>query len=426
MEKGVTRDVAGNLDEMKNTLRENQNEDAKRKKLSRGMTTGAGILLLAIAAIVFFSRDSAKDKRKKAEEEAAPHYQMADPDVVFRREREEPKKEEVPFQQSSSSITFNVEDRDIRPPAEPRREEKRAPVLRRFRSSSNPFASQWLATQRQAFTSGPGSEGWNVANGSAPALPGAGAPVNAEEDILRNIQKELEEQKAGEKTAKEKFFENAGNSAIGVLPHTRTNKPAPYTIPSGAMIPCALETGINTDLPGNITAQVTENVYDWQDPLAVLIPQGTKVWGVYDSKTDFGQKRALVKWSRLIFPDGSTLNLAGMPGVDPQGYSGVKDQYNSHINSMLTAAVLVSAFSAVGEIFDDDEDNTIIISGGGTNAATVESAVAQSVANMGEKIFSKFLDRQPTIVIRPGYKFNIQVNADIPFTRVWEAKEKRW
>lgn len=190
-----------------------------------------------------------------------------------------------------------------------------------------------------------------------------------------------------------------------------------YTLAAGSVIPALLITGLNSDLPGYLTAQVSENVFDSPTGKILLIPQGSRLFGEYDSKIIFGQRRPLIRWSRLTFPDGSTLDLEGMPGVDRQGYSGLKDRYNAHYNAMFTAAVLVSAFSALGEVFNDNKSTVVI--GGSGNVSTVESAVAQSVASMGEKIFSKFVDRQPTIVVRPGKTFHIQANADIPFERIW-------
>lgn len=367
-----------------------------------------GIIVVGITLIIFLFLKSNKEGGG-GKDDAPPVYHSAAPELepTFPQEHfSKPAPPPLPVEKPPEKAPAPVQT-------------PRTPRQRAY----NPLASEWMALQKEAFLADPGVGEWNR---NAPPADSRGSSADKLIELYEKRNEKGNESVSRPKTDKELFFENAGNTSIGVLPYTRTGKPAPFTLPAGSVIPCALETGINTDLPGNVTAQVTENIYDWQDPLAVLIPQGTRVWGVYDSKTDFGQKRALVKWSRLTFPDGSSLNLGGMPGIDTRGYSGMKDQYNSHINSMLTAAVLVSAFSAIGEIFDDDDENTIIISGGGANAATVESAVAQSVASMGERIFSKFLDRQPTIVIRPGYRFNIQANADIPFTRIWEAKEKRW
>lgn len=404
----------------RNEQRPDQMEPVEEPKKVKGLSRAASKVMYLIIIVVIGLVLMPSSVFKKKEEEKQITYTMADPDAELKPRPKDP----VPVTPATPPpppINFQIDH-----PTPP----KQTPPPRKKRvRQPNPYLAQWLAQQRQSFTAGPNVSTWGGGAGAA-RTGGSNADSRSQRDKLLDLYAKQLEQDGNKdsvtKTEQEKFFENAGRSTVGVLPFTRTSKPAPYTLPAGTMIPCALVSGINTDLPGNITAQVTENVYDWQDPLAVLIPQGTRVWGIYNSQTEFAQKRVQVVWSRLIFPDGSTLNLNGMPGVDTSGFSGMKDQYNMHINSMLTAAVLVSAFSAVGEIFNKDKNNTVIISGGGTNAATVESAVAQSIAGMGEKIFSKFVDRRPTIVIRPGFKFNIQANADIPFTRIWAAKEQRW
>ena len=198
-------------------------------------------------------------------------------------------------------------------------------------------------------------------------------------------------------------------------------------LPSGSLVSCTLISGINSDLPGNIVAQVTENVYDWAKHNVVLIPQGTKVFGVYDSNIAFAQKRVQIAWTRLIFPDGSFINLEGMPGVDKQGYSGLRDKYYAHHGKLLTAAIMTGAFSSVGLLFDDSSSSTVVTTSSGTvvvpndksNANEFGKAIAESIGNMGEKYFDKILNTPPTVLIRPGTRFNIQVNADIPFFSAW-------
>ena len=233
-----------------------------------------------------------------------------------------------------------------------------------------------------------------------------------------------------QQSAKEQFFASSGSSK-GYLKNTREVPISPYTIPSGSMIPCSLISGINSDLPGNITAVVTENVYDWAKPHVCLIPQGSRVFGEYDSNIAFAQKRIQIKWTRLTYPDGSVINLDGMPGVDRRGYTGLKDKFYGHYGRMITAALLTTAIGLIPEwIEDKNNDSSTVISSGGQTIVipsnnndefknTAASQVAEAVGRVGNKFFDKALNVDPTILIRPGMRFNIQVNADIPFYRAW-------
>ena len=232
-------------------------------------------------------------------------------------------------------------------------------------------------------------------------------------------------------TDKERFF-NSTDSGRGTLKSTLKKQTSPYFIPSGTLIPCALISGVNSDLPGNIVAQVTENVCDLRRPDRILIPYGTKVFGKYDSRMAFAQRRVQLAWQKLIFPDGSTLDLQSMPGVTKQGYSGLSDKYYPRYGRLFTAAVMTAALSSVGLLFDNNNNNgqTIVTTSSGavvipdnTNNARDEFAksVAESIGGAGTKLFDKFLNAPPTVLIRPAKRFNIMVNADIPF---WSAYGK--
>jgi type IV secretion system protein VirB10 len=187
----------------------------------------------------------------------------------------------------------------------------------------------------------------------------------------------------------------------------------PYELKAGTVIPGVLLTGINSDLPGSVIAQVSENIWDTAMGKHVLIPKGTRILGVYDSQVTFGQRRVQLVWNRLIFPNGTTLDIAGSPGIDQAGYSGLSGKVNEHWGTMLKSALLASVFVAGAEIVYDSDS-----SGSSENKSprdvAAESA-AGSILDMGTKLMNKASDIQPTITIRPGKKMAIFVQQDVVF-----------
>ena len=240
--------------------------------------------------------------------------------------------------------------------------------------------------------------------------------AKAQEDRMNSILNRLggggnEQQQA--QNDKMAFF-NSTDSGRGTLKNTRQAPVSPYLIPCGTFIPCTLVSGVNSDLPGDVIASVTEDVYDWKNPNVVLIPQGTRVFGSYNSNVAWAQHRIQITWKRVVFPDGSTLELNGMAGVDKRGYSGLKDIQYAYYGRLITSAVMTAAFSSVGLLFDD---TAITYVNGTTTNPRSEFAkeIGSSLGRMGEKLFSKNLDVSPTILIRQATRFNIMINADIPF-----------
>ncbi len=206
--------------------------------------------------------------------------------------------------------------------------------------------------------------------------------------------------------------------ATEYLQHTRRKQVSPYEVKTGTILPATMIGGLNSDLPGDMLAQISQNVYDTATGKYLLIPQGSKLVGTYDNYITYGQNRALVAWSRLIYPDGSTIELEGMPGVDQSGYAGFEDQVNHHYFKVFGSAILMSLVTGA---YDYSQGNT---SGGITSEVrsagdTMASAVARELAQTSAMLLKKNLDIQPTIVIRPGYQFNVMVKKDIIFPSVW-------
>ncbi|GHV44828.1 conjugal transfer protein TrbI [Synergistales bacterium] len=218
-------------------------------------------------------------------------------------------------------------------------------------------------------------------------------------------------------TQKQDFLRGANGGSSMTRQGYSQNLPVPqqfpYELKAGTIIPGILITGINSDLPGNVLGQVSENVWDTSTGKFVLIPKGSKIIGVYDSEVSFGQNRVLLVWNRLIFPNGTTLNIAGSPGVDIAGYSGLSGRVNKHWGKMFGAALLSSVFVTGAEIVYDKDSQ-----GSNDNKSPRDVAaesVAGSILDMGTKIMNKATDIQPTIKIRPGKKFGIFVQEDVVF-----------
>ncbi len=212
-------------------------------------------------------------------------------------------------------------------------------------------------------------------------------------------------------TSKEDFF-NADIKDLGYLPNQVVPQQSPYELKRGSVIPATLISGINSDLPGRITAQISQNVFDSATGHYTLVPQGTKLLGRYDSKVSFGQNRVLVVWTDIIFPNGSTLQIGGMAGTDAEGYGGFNDRVDNHYLRTFGSAALV-ALIGTGIDMSMPESSTLATQDTASDAA--RRNFAETFGRVAEQTISKNLNVQPTIQIRPGYRFNVLVDQDIIF-----------
>lgn len=212
-------------------------------------------------------------------------------------------------------------------------------------------------------------------------------------------------------TSKEDFF-NADIKELGYLPNRVVPQQSRFELKRGSVIPATMITGINSDLPGRITAQVSQSVYDSATGHYLLIPQGTKLLGRYDSKVSFGQSRVLVVWTDIIFPNGSTLQIGGMAGTDSEGYGGFADKVDNHYLRTFGSAVLV-ALIGTGIDMAVPQSSTLATQDTASDAA--RRNFAETFGRVAEQTISKNLNVQPTIRIRPGYRFNVLVDQDMVF-----------
>ena len=194
-----------------------------------------------------------------------------------------------------------------------------------------------------------------------------------------------------------------------------------FEIKAGTIIPCVLISGLNSDLPGNAIAQVSENVWDTATGRYLLIPRGSRLVGNYDNQITYGQNRALVIWNRLIFPDGSSLTLDNLKGADQSGYSGFRGQVNQHWGPLITSALLVSLIGAGVELAEpNNRNNNNNNNNNKRNVGDILSErVATSVADALTQIIQRGIQRQPTIKVKPGYRFVMMAQHDIIFPGSW-------
>lgn len=202
---------------------------------------------------------------------------------------------------------------------------------------------------------------------------------------------------------KEAFLEEPADSSI-YNPYPLETPVSPYQVMAGTIISTTLLTGVNSDLPGQVIAAVTEPVYDTVTGEYLLIPQGSRVIGRYDSVIAYGQSRALIVWNRIIMPDGSSIRIENLPAADTQGYAGLSDGVDHHTLRVFTAAALSSLISVGAELSEDDDERL---------ARALRGAVQDGASQAGDEIVRRQLAVQPTITIRPGWRLRILAHQDI-------------
>jgi len=192
----------------------------------------------------------------------------------------------------------------------------------------------------------------------------------------------------------------------------------PYELRAGYVVPATLISGINSELPGQIVAQVSQDVYDTPIGKYKLIPQGARLVGTYTSEIAYGQSRILIAWQRIIFPDGKALDIGSMPGGDGAGYAGFKDQVNNHYFRLFSSAFLMSAVTAGIAMSQPDRGES---NSRPTTSSAMSEALGQQLGQVTAQLIAKNLNIAPTLQIRPGYRFNVIVTKDLTFSKPYSA-----
>ena len=206
-----------------------------------------------------------------------------------------------------------------------------------------------------------------------------------------------------------------GQSASGGIynAHALQTPASPYQVMAGSVIAASLLTGLNSDLPGMVVAQVTENVFDTVTGRTLLIPQGSRLIGSYDSVVAFGQSRALLVWQRIILPDGSSIQIDNLPATDAAGYAGLSDKVDYHSWRLLKGVALSTLLGVGTEISIGDDESDLV--------RAIRQSTQQSANQAGQQIVTKNLNIQPTITVRPGWPLRVIVHKDLVL-RAWGGR----
>lgn len=232
--------------------------------------------------------------------------------------------------------------------------------------------------------------------------PAAGAPTPSGDQASGPVAVDVDRDPNGQ--ARKADFVRTTDKAGDSNPYAVAPRPSPFTLSAGSVISASLITGLRSDLPGLVTAQVTERIFDSATGRILLLPQGARLIGAYDSVVAFGQRRALVVWQRIIFPDGSSIRLDNAPATDPSGYAGLADKVDFHTWALLKGVVLSTLLGVGSELQFSGESDLV---------QTVRQSTQQNVSRAGDQLTSRNLQVQPTITIRPGAPVRLLVHHDL-------------
>ncbi|WP_455291511.1 TrbI/VirB10 family protein [Vibrio parahaemolyticus] len=242
-------------------------------------------------------------------------------------------------------------------------------------------------------------------------------------DELRDVEQRLAQAKAALSLPNQAPYEQSGSAAgelnasaldttgasqAGYLNARRELPASEYELTVGTLIPATLISAMNSDIPGNVIAQVSQNVYDSATGAAILIPQGTQLYGTYDARVAYGQRRLPVSWSRVNFPDGTKLNIGNMASMDVTGMNGLTGDINNHYWRLFGQATLLGGISGISQaaVSDGDDDSR-------STGESVADGVTQQYAETGNMLIRKNMNIQPTIEIDNAEQFYIMVSQDV-------------
>ncbi|HEY5712277.1 MAG TPA: TrbI/VirB10 family protein [Allosphingosinicella sp.] len=302
---------------------------------------------------------------------------------ILERQREMATERPVSGQAGPADAAAQAAETELQRRLAEARQAREAPVMMRI---SRPAAVEQEAAPAATSAAPPPS-----AETAAPAASGSyGAPGQAQ-----NI-----------------AFAETRDAGGTLNPHRLQQPASPWQLSAGSLISASLLTGLNSDLPGLVIAQVTQNAFDSATGRTVLVPQGARLIGRYDSVVAFGQSRALVIWQRIVFPDGSSIQLDNMPATDTQGYSGVSDRVDFHTWRLLRGIGLATLLGVGAQLSLGNDEADLV--------RALRESTQQNADRAGQRIVERNLDVQPTIRVRPGFPLRVVVHKDL-MLRPWHG-----
>ncbi len=384
---------------------------------SARLSKKAAFIAIAALAVILgvIIANVSKDNRKKGASEDAASQKKLEPalNAAQTLTRDVPDTVPLPMQNRLPPAPPEL------PPSGPTA--PRAPVRNpeddaRLANSAIPKFSVQEYTRPQSVAGASQAAGSPPAEGESNVSPGGGSLRRTANGLYGADNEPANEPDLNRQADKLAFMQKSRKTAY--LGSRVTRPVSPFELKTGTVIPGILIGEINSDLPGEIIAQVSKNVYDTASGNYILIPQGTKIFGHYDSQVAFGQERVLVSWQRLIFPDGSTLELEGMSGHDQAGQSGFGDRVNNHYGRIFGGALLTSLLAAGYQLSQTQQQSALAVP---SNQQIAAAAVGQQVSEVGVEIARRNLRIQPTLEIRKGYRLTVMVNKDVVFPGVYES-----
>lgn len=253
-------------------------------------------------------------------------------------------------------------------------------------------------------------------------------PVSAYQARLAQVNATLPAQESsggmmtlsGSASGQEKRVEQFNRQNRWTLENRLETPASPYIVRAGFVMPAIMLSSITSDLPGQVMAQISQNIYDSATGRYLLIPQGTRLVGTYASDIAYGQNRVMMAWQRLIFPDGKTLDIGAMPGADQAGNAGFKDKVDNHYFRIFGSAILLSGVIA-GVTLSQDDNGSSRDSDRQRASDALSEALGQTLGNAMAQMLQKNLNIAPTLEIRPGYRFNVMVTKDLVLPGVYRA-----
>jgi type IV secretion system protein VirB10 len=388
------------------------------RRLNRVPLLIAGVLLSVLLAAVAYSYYArlAKTTGKPEEEqkpEAAPVFLKDAPDAGFIPREKEPQRPAVaPFPKEPVA------------PPEPQ-DEARKLAWESYRQKLERRRALREEATLQAVLANT-SMGFAGVKPAAPSkesepLPQSERFADLAERLRRFDGLETQDRDLNRAGEKRDFLKDRGpqSASQNRLAARREEPSSPFELKAGAIIPATMIGGVSSDLPGQILGQVSENVYDTATGRYILIPQGAKLVGTYDNSVTTGQERVLIAWTRIIYPDASSLDLGKMPGADEGGFAGFHDQVDDHFLKVFGNAILLSVVSAGVQLSQGNANNQ---TSGLTTQQTIAAALGQQLGQLGQETARRNMQVQPTLEIRPGYRFVVMVTKDI-LLRPWVWRE---